>query len=122
MPCCWVPTSFASLPTVTPEESRMTAESRTFHYESSEGCCTNEYLLPTVRNVLATVTWPAGEKRIFDLGCGNGAVANELSKIGYSITGVDPSEDGIRLAKATHPHLRLDLGSAYDDLAAKYGQ
>src|SRR4029079_4987348 len=40
----------------------------------------------------------------------------------YSITGVDLSEDGIRLAKAAHPHLRLELGSAYDDLAAKYGQ
>jgi 2-polyprenyl-3-methyl-5-hydroxy-6-metoxy-1,4-benzoquinol methylase len=100
----------------------MTADSRSFHYESSEGCCTNEYLLPTVRQVLGGMAWPNGEKRIFDLGCGNGAVASELSKLGYSITGVDPSEDGIRLAKVACPHLQLEIGSAYDDLAGKYGQ
>ena len=59
---------------------------------------------------------------IFDLGCGNGAVANELSKLGYTLTGVDPSEEGIRLANQAYPHLKLEVGSAYDDLAARYGQ
>src|SRR5215216_4225112 len=96
--------------------------STTFHYESSEGCCTNDYLLPTVRRVLASLDWRGAPKAIFDLGCGNGAAANELSKLGYTVTGVDPSEDGIRLASTAYPHLKLEIGSAYDDLAAEYGQ
>lgn len=96
--------------------------SSTFHYESSEGCCSNAYLLPTVRRIVDSVDWQGGPRRLFDLGCGNGAVAAELSKLGCDVTGVDPSEEGIRLAQAAHPGLRIELGSAYDDLASRYGQ
>jgi 2-polyprenyl-6-hydroxyphenyl methylase/3-demethylubiquinone-9 3-methyltransferase len=94
----------------------------TFHYDSSAACCSNAYLLPTVRGLLQDYNWPGREKRLFDLGCGNGAVAHELSQLGYAVTGVDPSEKGIRLAQQAYPHLSLQLGSAYDDLAGKYGQ
>jgi 2-polyprenyl-6-hydroxyphenyl methylase/3-demethylubiquinone-9 3-methyltransferase len=101
----------------------MTSEcSKGFRYDSSEGCCTNDYLLPTVEKVLQGYRWRAGEKKIFDLGCGNGAFAHELSKLGYAVTGVDPSEEGIRFAKEAYPHLKLELGSAYDNLAERYGQ
>jgi len=38
------------------------------------------------------------------------------------VTGVDPSIEGIQQAKAEFPNLKLENGSAYDDLAAIYGQ
>ena len=76
-----------------------------------------EYLLPRIYDVLQSVK-PC---RLFDLGCGNGSVANYLSKQGYQVTGVDPSASGISIAKFNFPELTLDVGSCYDDLATRYG-
>jgi len=49
-------------------------------------------------------------------------VANELAKQGWQVTGVDPSAQGITQANARYPHLALHEGSAYEDLAARFGQ
>jgi 2-polyprenyl-6-hydroxyphenyl methylase/3-demethylubiquinone-9 3-methyltransferase len=62
------------------------------------------------------------EKRIFELGCGNGSVSNELTKHGFDMIGIDLSLDGIRYANDHYPHLKLFHGSAYDQLAEDYGQ
>lgn len=59
---------------------------------------------------------------MFDLGCGNGSVANELAKQGWQVTGVDPSVQGIAQASARYPHLALYEGSAYEDLATRFGR
>jgi len=96
--------------------------SKGFHYDSGAACCTNDYLLPIVKEILQAWSWRSNEKKLFDLGCGNGAFANELSKLGYVVIGVDPSEEGIRFAKESYPQLKLELGSAYDNLAERYGQ
>ena len=60
-------------------------------------------------------------RKVFDLGCGNGAVASSLHQRGYEVVGVDPSSEGIALAiksvseleasawfclRRTHVHLR----------------
>ena len=80
------------------------------------------YLLPALRGILRSVNLPPERRRVFDLGCGNGSVAHELSRLGFDVTGVDPSAQGIEQARCTYPQLRLHLGSAYDDLATRYGQ
>ena len=59
---------------------------------------------------------------MFELGCGNGSVANVLAQQGWDVTGVDPSTEGITQANAQYPLLKLHEGSAYDDLAGRYGQ
>lgn len=51
---------------------------------------------------------------VLDVGCGNGYLANQLSKIGHHVIGVDIAEDGIRIAKETYPHLRFELHSVYE--------
>lgn len=56
------------------------------------------------------------------MGCGNGSVARVLTARGWDVTGVDPSVEGITLALAANPTLKLATGSAYDDLAAQYGR
>ncbi len=38
------------------------------------------------------------------------------------LLGVDASEFGIANANLAHPEIKLDVGSAYDDLAADYGR
>jgi len=80
------------------------------------------YLLPAVSRVLEELTVSGRARRLFELGCGNGSVAYELTRRGWDLTGVDPSAQGIEQAQAAHPELKLACGSAYDDLATQYGQ
>lgn len=92
-----------------------------YHNGSAELGHAHDYLLPTVFCVLSGLE-VAGEQRLFELGCGNGSVAQVLSARGWDVTGVDPSLKGIAQAQAAYPALKLATGSAYDDLAACYGQ
>jgi SAM-dependent methyltransferase len=59
---------------------------------------------------------------VFEIGCGNGATAHMLSMLGYEVSGIDASISGIKIANAAYPELRLEVGSAYDDLAERYGK
>jgi 2-polyprenyl-3-methyl-5-hydroxy-6-metoxy-1,4-benzoquinol methylase len=59
--------------------------------------------------------------RIFELGCGNGTVATRLSELGHDVVAVDPSESGIRIARAQGKG-RFEIGDAYEDLAARFGR
>jgi 2-polyprenyl-3-methyl-5-hydroxy-6-metoxy-1,4-benzoquinol methylase len=93
-----------------------------YEWGSAEAECSHEYLLPTVLDVLKGVAFQGDDKRVFDLGCGNGAGAACLAEKGYDVTGVDPSEQGIQQANAAYPQLKLHAGSAYDDLAGQYGR
>jgi len=79
------------------------------------------FLLPTVVHLLDGLNLPAGQRRLFELGCGNGSVAHELTRRGWDVTGVDPSAEGIAQAQHQHSELKLYPGSAYDDLATQYG-
>jgi len=85
----------------------------------------HDYLLPAVLHELKMLRQsvaPASKaSRLFELGCGNGSVANVLAQHGWDVTGVDPSSEGIAKANAAYGHLKLYEGSAYDDLAKQYG-
>jgi 2-polyprenyl-6-hydroxyphenyl methylase/3-demethylubiquinone-9 3-methyltransferase len=61
------------------------------------------------------------DKRIFDLGCGNGSHAQWLSEQGYRVTGVDPSASGIAKAQRAFPNLQFETATTGDDLAARFG-
>jgi 2-polyprenyl-6-hydroxyphenyl methylase/3-demethylubiquinone-9 3-methyltransferase len=80
------------------------------------------YLLPTVLAALESFPLNSDDRRIFEVGCGNGSVANELHQRGYEVIGIDPSEQGITYATGCYPHIRLYQGSSYDDLHKTYGQ
>lgn len=90
-----------------------------YTYVDSELNASHDYLLPTLKKILAQ---QSSCGRIFELGCGNGSIANEMSKLGFEVTGVDASEEGIAQAHQSYPGIRLHLGSAYDDLSGQYGQ
>lgn len=80
------------------------------------------YLLPAVQNILHSLRVPSDERRLFELGCGNGSTAYALTKWGWHVTGVDPSVEGIEQAHLAYPKLNLHKGSAYDVLADRYGR
>lgn len=82
----------------------------------------HSYLVPALLSFLEGMGQSPKSLRVLDLGCGNGSIAELLHQRGYSVIGIDPSEEGVRIAKEMYPHLRIDQGSAYDDLAKAYGQ
>jgi 2-polyprenyl-3-methyl-5-hydroxy-6-metoxy-1,4-benzoquinol methylase len=90
-----------------------------YAYSDANPTYANAYLWPPLRSLISAEQWK--ERRAFDLGCGNGATAKMLSHLGFSVTGVDPSEQGIAQAEAAFPKVKAEVGSAYDDLASKYG-
>jgi 2-polyprenyl-3-methyl-5-hydroxy-6-metoxy-1,4-benzoquinol methylase len=94
----------------------MTMTAPEYGYADAENANAHRYLLPTVDEALRSFA-PA---TVFDLGCGNGSVARHLSSR-YRVVGIDASESGIAEAKRAYPDLTLELGSVYDELAARYG-
>jgi 2-polyprenyl-6-hydroxyphenyl methylase/3-demethylubiquinone-9 3-methyltransferase len=91
-----------------------------YRYGDNKLNASHDYLLPTVKAILAKQSSLC--KRIFEVGCGNGSVANALSKLDFEVTGVDASEEGIAQAHQSYPDLNIHLGSAYDELRNHYGQ
>lgn len=101
----------------------MSAQNQTnngYHFVNRGFHSWNEYLVKPVLRALESA--PSGRPdRVFDLGCGNGSWARLLTDHGYQVIGVDPSEEGIAIAKELHPDLSIYRGSAYDDLYGRYG-
>ena len=89
-----------------------------YHYQNSEFGCAHDYLMPVVTRILDEVK----AVKVFELGCGNGSVANFLCQRNIEIIGIDYSTEGIEQANKAFPEIRLEVGSAYDDLQSKFGQ
>ncbi len=56
-------------------------------------------------------------KRVLDLGCGDGTIAEAISRTGVAVVGVEPSEDGYAGAKSKYPHIPFYKVGCYDDPA-----
>jgi len=93
-----------------------------YTYRDAELSHANYFVLPVVLNIIEGLKLNASNKRVFDLGCGNGSVAHILSEKGYDVIGVDPSKEALEHWTCTYPNLNLFHGSAYDDLKSKYGR
>ena len=94
-----------------------------YQYHDAKPTHANAYLWPILEKLVKD-RWstPTNGARAFDLGCGNGATSDFLSKLGFDVVGVDMSESGIEFARQAFPSCRFDVASAYDDLAGNYGQ
>lgn len=94
-----------------------------YKYDHGELNASHSYLLPALLEELDRLSksLAPASRRIFDLGCGNGSISAALASHGWSVTGVDASSEGISHANRIHPQLKLEIGSVYDDLAAKFG-
>lgn len=93
-----------------------------YTYEDSELNNSHAYLVPSLLNILSSLSLPLHDRRVFELGCGNGAVAAVLAEQGYQTVGIEVSTQGLEQARRRYPHLSLQPGSAYDDLATTYGR
>lgn len=99
-------------------------ETGNFRYSDTRLGLHHSFLLP---EVLAELTYLkdrtnfVNDKRIFDLGCGNGSVAILLSQHGFEVTGIDLSSEGISISKTCDRSVNLHIGSVYDPLSSEYG-
>ena len=69
-------------------------------------------LLKEIERVLSPL--PRGS-RILDAGCGNGFIAGELHKRGFTVVGIDVSESGIAICKAAYPDVSFHVASICDE-------
>lgn len=95
-----------------------------YHYKVAGPTWANAYLWPVVEREVKGHRFarPGPPLLAFDLGCGSGATAHMLSGLGFEVTGIDPSESGIELARKAYPKCRFEIGSAYEDMGALYGR
>lgn len=91
-----------------------------YNYYDAEPTWSCGYLWPIVESIVKSQVFT--ERRAFDLGCGNGSTCKLLADLGFKTIGVDPSVSGISLARNNFPDIEFHEGSAYDDLAARYGR
>jgi SAM-dependent methyltransferase len=90
-----------------------------YEYSNATPSHTMSYLWPIVQHAIEA--HPFADRRAFDLGCGNGATADFLSGLGFSVTGVDPSRSGIEIAIKSYTRPQFHVRSASDDLAQEFG-
>jgi 2-polyprenyl-3-methyl-5-hydroxy-6-metoxy-1,4-benzoquinol methylase len=102
----------------------MTQAIAAHRYDNAAPTWANAYLWPVIEREVKDHPFArhSPSLRAFDLGCGSGATAAMLAGLGFEVTGIDPSESGINLAKCAYRQCRFEVGSAYDDLAGKYGR
>lgn len=98
----------------------MIQNSCSYRYDNTNCGLAHSYLLPAIENIITSLN--IHPKQAFDLGCGNGSIANWLSNKGFTVSGVDPSEMGIRQSNKSFPNLDLRIGSAYDPLQETFGK
>ena len=90
-----------------------------YHYSDSEVGYAHAFILPQLSHLLGKIA--PRTSPIFEIGSGNGSLANALSGLGYVATAVEPSTRGVSIANRAYPHLKISVGSGYDDLAASNG-
>jgi len=65
-----------------------------YGFLNASGSHMHRWLVPAVLGLAGALHSGA---RVLDLGCGNGALCAELLAKGFDVTGVDPSQSGIRI-------------------------
>jgi len=91
-----------------------------YGYQDRGAGCHIGYLKEPIFALAAAYPPPA---RVLDIGCGNGHLAGDFHRRGYTVVGIDLSEQGIAIARSAHPGVRFEVLAAdekvLDNLAEK---
>lgn len=92
------------------------ANYKEYGYQTNQSTHSHAYILDNVLKTLESKQ----DRLILDLGCGNGALVKILLSMGYQAYGTDASEQGIHIAKTTHPKNFELQDLSIDDLPEKF--
>lgn len=94
-----------------------------YGWNSGEAEQSHDYLQPVVLSALrCCAPLQATPARVFDAGCGNGALLHKLSLCGYEVSGCDASESGVAQArKLCGEQVRVERLSVYENLSERFG-
>lgn len=67
-----------------------------------------------INRAIVEIARRAKARTVLDAGCGNGALAADLARVGFEVVGVDGDEGGIDVARAKYPELRFEVGMFED--------
>ena len=75
----------------------------------------NPWNVPYFQRILTQLWIDPKGKRALDVGCGGGLLAEEFARMGYPVTGIDPSDKSLEVARAhaTHNGLHIDYRLRY---------
>ncbi len=71
-----------------------------YEYNDAEPSWGNQYLWPPLQQLLTKHLEPGA--KVFELGCGNGAIAGQMASQGYQVVAVDPSLSLLAPPKVSH--------------------
>lgn len=91
-------------------------ESSAYRHGNLRQC--HAYVLPDLERMM---TGLAPGARVLDVGCGNGSLTAEFGRMGYDVTGVDLSREGIEQARAHYPAGRFEVLAADERLLENLG-
>jgi 2-polyprenyl-3-methyl-5-hydroxy-6-metoxy-1,4-benzoquinol methylase len=83
-----------------------------YQYTSSQLDHTYNYLTNPLLTMLPSLS--GREIKLLDLGCGNGSFSNFLTKLGYTVLGIEESSAGIAIAQQNYPDCEFRQGSIYE--------
>ncbi|MET0534862.1 MAG: methyltransferase domain-containing protein [Steroidobacter sp.] len=94
-----------------------------YGWNSGDAERSHDYLQPVVlAAVRALAPLRATPARVFDAGCGNGALLRKLQLSGYDVAGCDASESGVTQARRLCGEtVRVERLSVYEDLSGTFG-
>lgn len=97
-----------------------------YGWQSGDYTRAHDYIRPVVLRTIASLAERAGTSgrpiKVFDAGCGNGAMLRAMSRLGYLVAGCEGSLSGVTQAREQcAPTVRIEQLSLYDDLAAEFG-
>jgi 2-polyprenyl-6-hydroxyphenyl methylase / 3-demethylubiquinone-9 3-methyltransferase len=77
----------------------------------------NPWRVPYFERVLAQLKIEPQSKRALDVGCGGGVLAEEFAAMGFTVTGLDPSDQSLEAARAhaAQSGLNIDYRFGYGD-------
>ncbi len=78
----------------------------------------HNHLRPVLKKILSDIMRKSeskgGSLKVLDVGCGNGEFCAFLSSMGFWVTGVDSSKDGIKIAQKNFPQVSFLEKSIYE--------
>lgn len=74
---------------------------------------TNPWRVPYFKRILAELQINPADKRALEVGCGGGLLTEEIARMGFRVTGLDPSEKSLEIARIHAQKNDLDINYQY---------